>query len=137
MPFIKSLFQRRRTPPQTLTILYNGGCSICAPEISAYQNLAIKAGCKRLVFHDVAPEVLSGVMSVAYLKRFHVRVDDQEVSGIAAFILLWERLPYFYFISKIISLPIIFHVFSWGYNTLAAPFLYWRFMRQQGDQGAV
>lgn len=113
----------------TLTVLYNGGCSICAPEISGYQKLADRAGVSGLDFVDISPEVLAGTRDPIYLKRFHVAVNGSEVSGIRAFIHLWDRLPYFKIVSKFISLPIIYHLASWIYERVAAPWLYRRFMR--------
>ena len=57
------------------------------------------------------------------LRRLHVKYDGKIYSGAEAFIVLWNRMPKFKFLGKLLSIPIIFHIFSLIYEIVAF-FLY-------------
>ena len=57
------------------------------------------------------------------LRRLHVAKDAKLYAGASAFILLWENLPNYKWLSKILSLPIIYQFFFVSYELIAF-FLY-------------
>ena len=49
--------------------------------------------------------------------------DGKIYAGAKAFIILWDKMPKFKLLGKILSLPIIYHIFSFTYEIVAF-FLY-------------
>ena len=96
-------------------VLYNQKCSICNYEIQHYKKRS------SLSFVDCSE------MEDKYLKRLHVRFDNgTELSGVDAFIYVWNRTNGYQWLGKFISLPIVKHLAIFAYSILAF-LLYWRF----------
>lgn len=83
-------------PPadDTLTVLYDGSCPLCRREIALYRDLPADAP---LAWCDVSAPTQplpEGAARETLMARFHVRRADGELlSGAAAFVALWARLP--------------------------------------------
>ena len=78
-------------------VLFNEKCSICNFEIKHYKKRS------QLVFEDCSS------MEDKYLKKLHVVFEDgKELSGVDAFIYVWERTNGYAWLAKIINLPIIY-----------------------------
>ena len=97
------------TNPNSLTVLYDGGCPLCRREIAVYQGLQPLNPEHALSFSDVSldscPLPRGGVRS-DYLARFHVQRGDGEViSGAAAFVALWATLPGWRYLAMAARLP--------------------------------
>lgn len=80
-----------------LTVYYDGACPLCRREVAWYQRLD-RAG--RLAWHDVSRDAgdlaRDGVCQADALARIHARRPDGTlVTGAAAFVAIWERLPGF------------------------------------------
>ena len=106
-----------------MKIFFNNSCSICRSEINVYK----KKGIKELKWVDITnnrnAEKDTQKTSKDLLRRLHVKSDGKIYSGAEAFIVLWKRIPKFKFLSKILSTPVIFHIFSITYEIVAF-FLY-------------
>ena len=78
-----------------LKIYFDGGCPVCRREIGFYRNHHALAGSSFVdVNHDDAA-LPPGVSRRAALERFHVeQADGTILSGAAAFLILWSRLPW-------------------------------------------
>jgi predicted DCC family thiol-disulfide oxidoreductase YuxK len=100
----EGLAVRDETGP--LTVYFDGSCPLCTIEISHY---AAQSGADGLVFVDVAtPNANTGMdlSPAAAMSRFHVRfADGRLVSGAAAFIEIWRRLPRWHVAARLASLP--------------------------------
>ena len=89
-------------------VLFNEKCSICNFEIKHYKKRS------ELVFEDCSS------MEDKYLKKLHVVFDDgKELSGVDAFIYVWERTNGYAWIAKIIKLPIIYFLSKIAYSIIA------------------
>tara|TARA_B110000444_G_scaffold257312_1_gene295457 strand:+ start:148 stop:387 length:240 start_codon:yes stop_codon:yes gene_type:complete len=66
---------------------------------------------------------LSGKTHKELLRRLHVIKDSKTYSGVKAFIILWESIPRYRWLSKIISVPLIYHISILAYEFIAI-FLY-------------
>ena len=106
-----------------MKIFFNNSCSICRSEINVYK----KQGIKELKWVDITnnrnAEKDTQKTSKDLLRRLHVKSDGKIYSGAEAFIVLWKRIPKFKLLSKILSTPVIFHIFSITYEIVAF-FLY-------------
>src|SRR5206468_3690779 len=91
-------------PGQTLSVYYDGGCPLCRAEIDQYRRCA---GAERLAFVDVGRETQAlgpDLPRAAALRRFHVRTaEGQLVSGAAAFACLWQTLPGWRWLGRLIN----------------------------------
>lgn len=94
----------------TLTVLYDGACPLCSREIAHYRALAGQGRePAALVFHDVsapAATLPGGPTRDELLRRFHVQqADGRMLSGAAAFVALWARLPGWRWLATAARLP--------------------------------
>lgn len=108
------------------TVYFDGACPLCRAEIGHYQRQD-RAGA--LCFVDVSDAGAvppAGVTRDRAMARFHVRArDGRVVSGAAAFVEVWRRLPGWHWAARAASLPGALAVLELGYRLFlpARPFL--------------
>lgn len=119
-----------------ITVLYNGNCPICAPEIEAYRRQAEASGAD-IHFADLNKTDLSryGLTPDQAKRRLHVVDTNQIHEGIDAFVRLWARLPRMAWLARLVDRPVLRPLAAWGYNRLAAPLLYRLDQRRQRARG--
>lgn len=119
-------------------VLYNAECPVCSREIDHYARLS-NADALPLRYDDLNDaDVLKtwGVTADDAAKRLHVRKDGQVFVGVPAFIALWQSLPRYRWLARLVSLPGI-HMFAhWIYEGVLAPVLYRRHVKRQTQGGA-
>lgn len=103
--------------PSQSTIYFDGSCPLCQAEIGYYRS---KDHAGALCFVDVSktgavtPEGISRQRAMA---RFHVRASDGRVlSGAAAFVEVWKRLPRWRWAARAASLPGALPALELGYR---------------------
>lgn len=89
-----------------LAVYYDGGCPICRREIGFYKT---RPGGQNFEWVDVNsgdPAVLGpGLTREAALARIHVRRSDGVLlSGAAAFAEMWQRMPGFQWLGRLIAI---------------------------------
>jgi len=88
------------------TVFFDGSCPLCRAEIGYYrQTDQVGALCYIDISEpgSVPPE---GITTQQAMKRFHVRSGDGRVlSGAAAFVEVWTRLPGWRWVARTASLP--------------------------------
>jgi len=99
------------------TVYFDGSCSLCRAEIGYCRR---KDQERALCFVDISetgavpPE---GITQERAMKRFHVRASDGRVlSGAAAFVEVWTRLPRWRWAASAASLPGALIALEWGYR---------------------
>ena len=100
---------------------YDGGCPLCRREIAHYQRID-RDGHIRWVDIDAQPDVLSGygLNRDQAMQRMHVRESDGSmVSGARAFIALWQRMPRYRLLARLVSLPGILWIAERLYDVFA------------------
>jgi len=105
----------------TLTVLYDGACPLCSREIAHYSSLAVKdREPASLVFADVSLPTTTlpgGPPRAALLRRFHVQLaDGRLLSGAAAFVALWARLPGWRWLAMAARVPGVTAVLELAYR---------------------
>ena len=105
-----------RDPPKS-TLYYDGSCPLCRAEIRHYRRTDASGA---LCFIDVSATAAitpDGVTREDTLRRFHVRASDGRVlSGAAAFVEVWSRLPRWRWAARAARLPGAMYVLEWGYR---------------------
>ena len=102
--------------PQS-TVFFDGSCPLCRAEIGSYRRQD-QAG--SLCFVDVSEAgaaIPEGIIQQRALERFHVRSGDGRVlSGAAAFVEVWTRLPKWRWAARAASLPGALAALELGYQ---------------------
>ncbi|MDG4648257.1 DUF393 domain-containing protein [Roseibacterium sp. SDUM158017] len=120
-----------------IRILYNEACPVCRAEISHYRRRAAEAGAP-LRFDDLnAADLDAWALSEDQaMRRMHAMLPDGRiVSGVEAFALIWERLPRYGWLARIIRFPGLRALADFAYNRAAAPWLYRRHKRRMALAG--
>ena len=108
---ISNLDRIARAKPMTtdsrFTVYFDGNCPICSREIATYRR---SRGGETIDWIDAShceAAALSGDLDrAAALQRFHVRGPDGTlISGAAAFVEIWKRLPAFSRLARLCSGP--------------------------------
>ncbi|MEM9629387.1 MAG: DUF393 domain-containing protein [Pseudomonadota bacterium] len=119
------------------TILYNGACPVCRREIDHYRHLDQRDD-QALAFDDIskASPALDqlGLSQDAAKRRLHVLdADGQLLVGVPAFAAIWDRLPRYRWLSKIVRLPVLRSLLPWIYEVIAFGLYHVDKRRQQRD----
>ena len=102
-----------------IKVLFNDKCSICSKEINHYKNLNVK-DINWLDINDLKVATkLSGKSHKELLRRLHVIRGDRVYSGVRAFVIMWDSIPRYKWLSKIISFPGIYHISVIIYELIA------------------
>ena len=93
-------------PDQPTTIYFDGSCPLCRAEIALYRR---QTKAQVLCFADVSnPSTPLGEDLERHraMRRFHVRKEDGRlVSGAAAFVEVWKRLPQWRWAARAAAIP--------------------------------
>ena len=117
-----------------LTVCYNGACPVCRAEVEHYRRLD-DAG-TRLRFLDVAADPADaarrGLVGEAPFRRLHaVSADGRMLAGVEAFAAVWERLPRYRWLAKLVRRPVVGALARLAYERAAAPALFALHRRRQ------
>ena len=106
-----------------MKVYYNESCSICRAEINLYK----KQNIEEIDWVDITNNINAKNETLKndkqLLRRLHVKKDGKIFSGAEAFLLVWKKIPKYKFLYNLFKLPIIFQIFSIGYEIIAF-FLY-------------
>ncbi len=121
---------------QETTVIYNGSCPICSREVDAYRREAGRHGAP-LRFEDLgtADLVRHGLDADTAARRLHVVQDGRLLSGVDAFAVVWETLPRWRWLARLVRMPVIGPAARLGYDRAAAPLLYALHRRRQRRAG--
>ena len=106
-----------------MKVYFNNSCKICKAEIDLYKKEEIN----EIIWVDITNNNQAKIETKKdfkeLLRRLHVEKNGEIFSGAKAFLLVWKKIPKYKFLYSILSLPIIFQIFSIGYEFIAF-FLY-------------
>lgn len=114
------------------TVYFDGSCPLCRAEIGYYRR---KDSLGALSFIDVSkPDaaVPVGLTQSRAMERFHVRAGNGALlSGAAAFVELWARLPRWRWAARAAAIPGVLSVLELSYRLFlrGRPILVWLFGR--------
>ena len=102
-----------------MKVYFNNSCKICKAEIDLYKKEKIKEiDWIDITNNDIAEKETSK-NSKELLRRLHVKEGEKVSQGAEAFLILWESIPKYKFLYKFLKTPIIFNLFSFGYEVVA------------------
>ena len=112
-----------------MKVYFNNSCKICKAEIDMYKKEQIKEINWIDITNNNLAEEETSKNSKELLRRLHVVEDEKVIEGAKAFLVLWNKMPKYRFLYKFFKLPIIFNIFSIGYEIIAF-FLYLKNKKQ-------
>ena len=102
-----------------MKVYFNNSCKICKAEIDLYKKEKIQD----IDWVDITDNSLANKEtsknSKELLRRLHVKDGEKVIDGAEAFLVLWKKIPKYKFLYKFFKLPIIFNLFSMGYEVVA------------------
>ncbi len=104
-----------------LTVLFDGGCPLCAREIRHYQNMQ-GAGSVNWVDITKTPDLeqLYGVSFETAMARFHVRDQQgQWQTGAYGFVALWKNFRFFRLAAAVLQTFRLVGIADWVYGIFA------------------
>lgn len=110
-----------------ITVYYDGKCGLCRREIDHYISIASAETFEWVDITIKAERFIAQGFDVKDgLKALHVQDDSKNMHiGIGGFIVIWQNLPRWWILAKLINLPIIRHVAKFAYSIFAN----WRFKK--------
>ena len=112
-----------------MKVYFNNSCKICKAEIDLYKKEEISEINWVDITNNKQAKIETKKNFKELLRRLHVEKNGEIFSGAKAFLLVWKNIPKYKFLYKILSLPIIFQIFSVGYEIIAF-FLYLKNKKQ-------
>ena len=112
-----------------MKVYFNNSCKICKAEIDLYKKEKINEIDWIDITNNEIAEKETSKNSKQLLRRLHVKDGEKVLEGAEAFLLLWKKMPKYNFLYNFFKLPIVFHIFSFGYE-LVAYFLFLKNKKQ-------
>ncbi|WP_431271372.1 thiol-disulfide oxidoreductase DCC family protein [Dankookia sp. P2] len=111
-------------PEAPLTVFYDGGCPVCTREVALYRD---RIGAAGLDWVDVSRAAPEGLDQQAALARIHARLPDGRlVSGAAAFAAIWQRVPGFRWLGRLVAWAPVAPLAELGYRGFLRVRRLWR-----------
>lgn len=99
------------------TVYFDGSCPLCRTEMEHYRRNDQEHVLCFVDISDTCTPPPEGITRKNAMKRFHVRAGDGRVlSGAAAFVEVWTRLPRWGWAARAASLPGALIALEWGYR---------------------
>ncbi len=102
-----------------MKVYFNNSCKICKAEIDLYKKEKIQEIDWIDITNNSIAEKETSKDSKELLRRLHVKEGDKILQGAEAFLILWKKIPKYKFLYKFFKTPIIFNLFSFGYEIVA------------------
>ena len=112
-----------------MKVYFNNSCKICKAEIDLYKKEKIQEIDRVDITNKDIAKKKTSKNSRELLRRLHVKEGEKVTQGAKAFLILWKRMPKYKFLYNFFKLPIIFNLFSFGYEIVAF-FLYLKNKKQ-------
>ncbi len=113
-------------------VLYNAACPVCRAEIDHYAAYSAQNALP-IRFEDLNTGQLDawGLTKEDATRRLHVMKGGALYSGIPAFLVLWQDMPRYRWLARVVALPGVNWFAVQTYDHVLAPLLYRRHMRRQ------
>ena len=99
------------------TIYYDGDCPLCRAEIAYYERKDSSGALNLVNVADPDSALPAGADRTQALARFHVTTEDEKVvSGAAAFVEVWRRIPGWRWLAHLARVPGVTLVMEGAYK---------------------
>lgn len=127
--------QSGQTSAET-SVLYNDACPVCRKEIRHYAGISEKDALliRYDDLNDTALLAEWGISADLAARRLHVRKNGELLDGIPAFIALWQEIPRYRWLARLVGLPGVRTLATLVYDYILAPALYRRHLKRTSDR---
>ena len=104
-----------------MKVYFNGSCNICNAEISHYKKKTYNIN-----YIDISKkkdEHTNHLSKNDLFRRMHVYHNGKLISGSESFLVLWDTMPKWRYLSSLLKIPILRQLWKIAYEVLAL-FLY-------------
>ena len=112
-----------------MKVYFNNSCKICKAEIDLYKKEKIQGIDWVDITNNELAKKETSKNGKELLRRLHAKQDEKIIQGAEAFLILWKKIPKYKFLYNFFKLPIIYNIFSIGYE-IVAYFLYLKNKKQ-------
>ena len=88
---------------------FNESCNICRAEINHYKKINKSINWIDVIHNNCASRE-TNLSSKELIRRLHIIKNDKLYKGLDAFLIVWNEIPRYKFLSKLLTLPIIYHI---------------------------
>lgn len=120
-------------------VLYNADCLLCSYEINHYAAYS-RAQALAIDFDDLndSASLEKWVVDAdTAARRLHVLKDGVVHAGIPGFIVLWQDMPRYRWLARLVGLPGVHRLACWSYDLVLAPIIYRLHLRRIKRRAAV
>lgn len=113
------------------TMFYDGSCPLCRREVAHYRRLDQAGRVRWLdISQDASQLEALGVSRIEAMRRLHaLDASGELVSGAWAFAAIWQQLPGYRWLARVVRTLHLLPAIDWGYRGFAR----WRFRRRCRD----
>ena len=112
-----------------MKVYFNNSCKICRAEIDLYKKEKIQEIDWIDITDNASAMKETSKNKKELIRRLHVKDGEKVLEGAEAFLMVWQKIPKYKFLYNFFKLPIIFNLFSFGYEIIAF-FLYLKNRKQ-------
>lgn len=109
-------------PSHEISIFYDGACHLCSREIDHYRKIDAKGKIRFVNIADRSFDIESeGLKNPKLVQKYlHVKYTNGKiVTGVEAFVSIWETLGRFKFLTTLAKTPVSGHFMKLGYQIFA------------------
>lgn len=120
------------------TVYFDGSCPLCRAEISYYRREDSASAFSFIDISQIDASLPFGLTQQSAMQRFHVLDGDgQLLSGAAAFVEVWSRLPGWRLAARVAGMPGAMTTLEFGYRLFlrVRPFISRLFRKMQPTGG--
>ena len=88
---------------------FNESCNICRAEINHYKKINKSINWINVINNKNALKE-TNLTSKELIRRLHIIKNDKLYKGLDAFLIVWNEIPRYKYLSKFLALPFIYHI---------------------------
>jgi len=112
-----------------IKVFFNDSCKVCRLEINHYKKISNSDLIWVDITNNTEAQLITSKTPSELLRRLHVIEDGKVISGAAAFLVVWSKIPRYNILHKIFKLKPLFFIFHYFYEFIA----YFLFLKNKGQ----
>ena len=110
-----------------IKVFFNNSCKVCKLEIDHYKKTPNSEIEWIDITNNIEAEQLTKKTAAQLLRRLHVVEKGEVIEGAKAFLVLWSKMPKYYWLYKLLSFKPLFIIF----HTVYEGFAYFLFLKNK------
>ena len=102
-----------------IKVFFNDSCKVCRLEINHYKKISNSSLEWVDITNNKEAQLITSKTPSELLRRLHVIEDGKIISGAAAFLVIWSKIPRYNILYKILKIKPLFFIFHYIYEFVA------------------